>query len=469
MSRFFMAIASLLLSSLAFAGLDERIQIAIEEPAAGGRYSGISNLRGWAVSPAGMGSNYLDVYIDGEFVFDLVVYGKRTDVGNAFPDYPGSDTGGFSMAYNYKDLSPGEHEIRIRAFDNAGNYNDATATFTTERLGSQFIAEDSAVDLSTASITRSDDQTITISNATVEGEQYDFMLTWDRASQGFKAQDIQGGPCPGFRPLPSGYSHCDTTGTPTGDGNIGSTVDRNNGTGGKYDGYFYRPFNAWYGHLTLCELEGDTNIPGYGYGGSGDYFSLLGAGKGVVIKEKYSWSSLPGEYLLFQSSDGIWHLMGRAFQLDSYTRNTNFVRLLTGVEFEENTPDSILDLNENPSVCSALTIGIDSSQQCAVNGPACECKDQACNLVDPGSLRIVGEGADDEGNWRIYRWDDYQVEETYSTEAKFYNCTIPAGASVYEREVYRQAGSGYNLEGREMIDLETAEYCATDPDWRVQR
>jgi len=59
----------LLLTCSSFAALDERIQVTIEEPVQGERYSGISNLRGWAVSPEGMGSYYLNVYIDGEFAF----------------------------------------------------------------------------------------------------------------------------------------------------------------------------------------------------------------------------------------------------------------------------------------------------------------------------------------------------------------------------------------------------------------
>jgi len=181
----------LLLAYPSYAELDERIQVTIEEPVQGERYSGISNLRGWAVSPEGMGSYYLEVFIDEEFAFYMYPYGKRTDVGNAFPDYPGSDTGGFSMAFNYKDLSPGEHEIKVRAFDNANNYNDAVTTFTTERFESSFIASDSDVDLSTSETWAIvDKQTYKISGATLEGKQWEFLLTWDRASQGFKTERI---------------------------------------------------------------------------------------------------------------------------------------------------------------------------------------------------------------------------------------------------------------------------------------
>ena len=202
-----------------FAELDTRIKVSIEEPVQGERYSGISNLRGWAVSPEGMGSYYLSIYIDEEFAFYLYPYGDRPDVGEAFPDYPDSDTGGFSMAYNYKALSPGEHKIRVRAFDNDGNYNDAETNFTTEKFVSAFISSDSAVDVSTSeSWTIIDKQTYLVSGATLEGKQWDFLLKWDAASQSFKME--------GIGPLGS-----EGSGDTSGGNNSGGTSGGNNSGG----------------------------------------------------------------------------------------------------------------------------------------------------------------------------------------------------------------------------------------------
>ena len=182
-----------LLAFPSFAGLDERIQVAIEEPVQGERYSGISNLRGWAVSPEGTGNFYHQVFIDGDFAFYMSAYGNRTDVGNAFPDYPDSDTAGFSMAFNYKDLAPGEHEIKVRAFDNASNYNEAVTTFTTERFDSTFIASDSDVDLSGLdNVFLYDDQALLLNGANVEGKRWNFLLKWDKPSQSFKIWGIEG-------------------------------------------------------------------------------------------------------------------------------------------------------------------------------------------------------------------------------------------------------------------------------------
>ena len=177
------------LTSLAYPNTD--IKVVIEEPVAGGSYSGISNLRGYVVSPNGTGWYNHNVYIDGEFAFHITSFGERADVRSAYPDYPDSGTGGFSMALNYKDLSPGEHEITVRGYDDAGSYNEASVTFIAERFNSTFIAENSEVNLSTTDdIYLYDDQTYLIRGASVEGERWDFLLTWDRASQSFKAEGI---------------------------------------------------------------------------------------------------------------------------------------------------------------------------------------------------------------------------------------------------------------------------------------
>ena len=191
MMRTLFASLVVLFSGASLASLDERIQVVIEEPVNFGTYAGISNLRGYAVSPEGIGNFNHQVFIDGEFAFYLGTYGERADVGAAFPSYPGSDTGGFSMAFNYKSLSSGQHHVRVVAYDNAGNFNDATTTFTVQKFGSEFIADDSAIDISgNEDIEVLDGQGLRIRGARIEGKERDFTLRWDRASQGFKTEDI---------------------------------------------------------------------------------------------------------------------------------------------------------------------------------------------------------------------------------------------------------------------------------------
>jgi hypothetical protein len=188
-----LAVGLLAASAGAFSARDTNIIVTIEEPVMGESYAGISNLRGWAVAPAGIGDYNFEVYIDGQFAFDIPVGGNRGDVASQYPDYPNSDKSGFSMAFNYKNLSPGEHEIRVVAFDNNGEHNDATASFSTERFVSSFIADDSKVDLTTTKkmYYLEKQNAYLITGVTVEGEEWNFQLSWDRASQGFKTKAIR--------------------------------------------------------------------------------------------------------------------------------------------------------------------------------------------------------------------------------------------------------------------------------------
>ena len=198
----------LLLSNVAWADRNNDIKVIIEEPAIGESYSGITNLRGWAVAPAGMTKYYLRVYIDGEFAFNMPQGGARADVGSVYPSYPNSDQSGFSMAFNYKNLTPGEHTIEVVGYDNNGDYNAATVTFNSERFSSDYIGDASQVNLSTATdVGLVDRHTISVTGATLENRRWDFTLKWDQASQSFNTVGIlpSGSGSIGGTPPPANY------------------------------------------------------------------------------------------------------------------------------------------------------------------------------------------------------------------------------------------------------------------------
>ena len=187
--RIGLPLLSMIISASAVAIQNTEIVVSLEEPAKGGSYASISNLRGWAVAPQGI--DYVEVFIDGSFAFEVPMGGARGDVGNAYPDYPNSDSSGYSLAFNYKNLEPGEHQITIRAYDNEGNYNEKTNVFLTTRFISSFIANDSKIDLSTTgNIYLPNNQSMVVSGASIEGEYWDILLSWDRATQGFEITDI---------------------------------------------------------------------------------------------------------------------------------------------------------------------------------------------------------------------------------------------------------------------------------------
>ena len=184
-------IGSILIASFSWAERNTDIKVVIEEPAVGENYSGITNLRGWAVAPEGMTKYYLNVYIDGEFAFYMPHGAARGDVGGAYPDYPNSDRSGYSMAFNYKNLTPGEHTIEVVGYDDNGDYNVASATFNAERFSTEYIGDSSDVNLNTAvDISLLDQHTILVTGASFEDKQWDFTLKWDQASQSFKTEGI---------------------------------------------------------------------------------------------------------------------------------------------------------------------------------------------------------------------------------------------------------------------------------------
>lgn len=176
-------------ASTSAAAINSEIRVELEEPAKSGTYTGISNLRGWAVAPKGI--DYVEVYIDGEYAFRVPMGGARGDVGNAFPGYPDSSASGYSSAYNYKNLPAGSHEMTIRAYDTGGDYNETTNQFVTKKFVSAFIGDESLVDVSTTqTVSIASNQSFILSGPTIEGSQWDVLFNWDTATQGFEITDM---------------------------------------------------------------------------------------------------------------------------------------------------------------------------------------------------------------------------------------------------------------------------------------
>ena len=161
---------------------------ALEEPVSLETHTGVGNLRGWAVSSDGIAK--VEIYIDGVYAFDAPYGGNRSDVGGAFPDVAGSTQSGFSLAFNYSDLSAGTHTISALAYDAAGDTFESAADFEVVRFDSSFIASSDAIDLSQASCAVTSDE-ISVVDALVEGSVQDLKLKWRTAEQGFEIIEIR--------------------------------------------------------------------------------------------------------------------------------------------------------------------------------------------------------------------------------------------------------------------------------------
>jgi hypothetical protein len=166
---------------------NDSIVLSLEEPAPGSVYSGIANVRGWAVAPSGL--TRIELYVNSELRGTIPLGGRRSDVGAAYPTYPGSADAGFAMAFNYSGLNAGPHTLTVRAIDAAGGARDASAAFTVARFANAFMADPAAVNLDQATLTRSGN-TITIQDLVAAGQRYQAQLTWRPAAQGFALTQI---------------------------------------------------------------------------------------------------------------------------------------------------------------------------------------------------------------------------------------------------------------------------------------
>ncbi len=161
-----------------------------EEPVASSTYSGVANLRGWAVSDVGM--DRIELYIDGAYVTDIPMGGYRQDVQGAFPSYPDSLYSGYSMAYNYGKLDDGPHAFTIRAVDKDGDHQEITVGLQVTGFSTGFIKPETPVNLDGATVTGSGN-TLWINGMTVGGDPYDATTQWNSGARGMRLTQIDVG------------------------------------------------------------------------------------------------------------------------------------------------------------------------------------------------------------------------------------------------------------------------------------
>lgn len=168
----------------------EDIIMTVEEPLNDDTYSGVANIRGWAISPFGM--SRIELYVDDEFKTNIPLGGRRSLVEEAYPDIPGSGESGFSMAFNYSNLSQGSHTMTIRAIEDTGASKDTVINFNVARLDNSFVPDASSVNLDEAICTVSGNQ-IFLDGVEVDDNSYDFDLAWRAATQDFAVNAIADG------------------------------------------------------------------------------------------------------------------------------------------------------------------------------------------------------------------------------------------------------------------------------------
>ena len=161
--------------------------MTLEEPAAGLVHMGVGNLRGWALSSAGI--RKVTAYLDGALLAEIPYGGTRGDVGAVFPDISGSERSGFSMSLNYSGLSAGNHTLEVVAESLDSNTVSRSVDFQTIRFDSEYIGPDELIDLNAAASVLSGDE-IRVENISIAGRSYNLLLRWRTTEQGFEIVEL---------------------------------------------------------------------------------------------------------------------------------------------------------------------------------------------------------------------------------------------------------------------------------------
>ena len=162
----------------------------VEEPRSGAVMTGISNIRGWAVSSSGI--DRIELYIDGEYKTDIPFGGSRKDVGVIYPEFPDSENSGYSMANNYNLKSAGPHVITIKAFDNDGAMEEVDVPYTVTRFEEPFIKNPADINiLEISDVLINGGRSLTMKGVDVQGKKQDIQLEWQSPKQNFSMTSIQ--------------------------------------------------------------------------------------------------------------------------------------------------------------------------------------------------------------------------------------------------------------------------------------
>jgi len=164
------------------------LRLSIEGPKTGESYSGIGTLRGWAVAEEGI--DYVEIYIDGAFYQNAPYGGRRGDVGNIFPEIEGSKDSGFALAFNYNNLSVGNHTLKAVAVTDNGRQLEQTSQFSVTKFHKNYIRPSDNVDLNSAVCSVQDDE-ISVIDALIDGRVYDISMKWRSSDQGFEIYEIR--------------------------------------------------------------------------------------------------------------------------------------------------------------------------------------------------------------------------------------------------------------------------------------
>ena len=176
-----------LLYVIEFDHVADPIEMNLDEPLNTSTQAGVGMIRGWAVSSEPI--DRIEVYLDGEYSFDIPYGDPRPDVGNKFPEVAGSDLSGFSVPFRFSSLSQGSHQVKVVVVDRFGSRTEQTSQFDVARFHKPYIgASDTPnMDWSYSSVYR---DKIILRGVDVGGLSYVVTMQWQTRSQSFEIVEI---------------------------------------------------------------------------------------------------------------------------------------------------------------------------------------------------------------------------------------------------------------------------------------
>ena len=176
-----------LLSLIEFDTTVEPLRASLNEPLNNGVQSGVGMIRGWALSEEGI--EKVEVFIDGDYAFDVPYGDPRSDIGNAFPDIDGANTSGFSVPFRYSTLSAGQHTVSVVVTDEFGAQVESSSTFEVVRFDMAYLNRANTPSLDWSYVSGFSDS-ITVRSAQVGDQAYDLVLAWQTQTQTFEIVEI---------------------------------------------------------------------------------------------------------------------------------------------------------------------------------------------------------------------------------------------------------------------------------------
>lgn len=187
MNKIVLTLLLLWTASINAVSIDNNIKMAVGFPQNNANVSGVGTINGFATSPTDI--EFIQVQIDEQVIANIPTADTRNDIFNLYPTYPNSLYSGFSVRYNFSNLSEGQHVVDVFAINPTGDYNISSSTINVTKYKDGW-ASANQINLSNTSL-ESSGNSATIRNVNFKGVNHDIILKWDQTIQNLAVVEVE--------------------------------------------------------------------------------------------------------------------------------------------------------------------------------------------------------------------------------------------------------------------------------------